>query len=193
MKFVVNGMGRSTGKEATMNVLAHHSIDQLHMLYRTELEARMARRIQGIWLARRGRTCREIMEIIRASRRTVQVWVAKYNTGGIEELLDRPRSGAPTKLPAEVEKELRRRIEAGPTEADGVSVFAAPAIRDLVEREYGVVYSLAGLCDWLHRMGFSYLPPRPRHEQSDLQAQEDFKKSSRPGWARSSDAIATSG
>jgi transposase len=176
-----------------MNVLAHHSINELHTLYRSEPEARMARRIQGIWLARRGRTCREIMEVTGASRRTVQIWVAKYNAGDIEALLDRPRSGAPRKLPPKVEEQLRRRIAAGPTEADGVSVLAAPAIRDLIEREYGVVYSLTGLYDWLHRMGFSYLAPRPRHEQSDPQAQADFKKSSRPGWARSSDVIPTSG
>jgi transposase len=176
-----------------MNVLAHHSIDQLHTLYRSESEARLARRIQGIWLARRGRTCREIMEVTGASRRTVQIWVARYNAGGIQELLDRPRCGAPTKLPPAIEEELRRRIEAGPTEAEGVSVWAAAAIGDLIEREYGVVYSLTGLYDWLHRMGFSYLSPRPRHEQSDPQAQADFKKSSRPGWARSSDATTTSG
>lgn len=175
-----------------MNVRAHHGIDELHTLYRTEINARMARRIQGVWLARRARTCRQIMEVTGASRRTVQIWVAKYNAGGIDELLDKPRSGAPTKLPAALEEEIRQRIEAGPTAADGVSVFAAPAIRDLIEREYGVVYSLTGLYDWLHRMGFSYLAPRPRPERSDPEAQEAFKKNSRPGWTQSLASTPTS-
>lgn len=168
-----------------MNVQPHHTVEELYERYRMETEARMARRVQGIWLARRGRTCREIMEITGAARRTVQTWVAKYNAGGLDALLDRPRSGAPTKLPAAVEQELRRRIEAGPTEDDAVSVFTAPAIRDLIEREYGVVYSLTGLYDWLHRRGFSYLAPRPRHEQSDPDAQDRFKKTSQPAWRRS--------
>ena len=176
-----------------MNVQPHHTAKELYRRYRMEAEGRMARRIQGIWLARRGRACREIMEITGASRRTVQIWVAKYNGGGLDALLDRPRSGAPTKLPAAVEQELRVRIEAGPTEADAVSVFTAPAIRDLIEREYGVLYSLTGLYDWLHRMGFSYLAPRPRHEQSDPDAQERFKKTSRPGWLRSPQSTPTNG
>ncbi len=176
-----------------MNIQPHHTIEELYTRYRMETEVRMARRIQGVWLARRGRTCSEIMEITGAARRTVQTWAAKYNAGGLGALLDRPRSGAPTKLSATIEHEIRRRIEAGPTEADPVSVFTAPAIRDLIERDYGVLYSLTGLYDWLRRMGFSYLAPRPRHEKSDPATQAQFKKSSPPGWRRSSEITPTSG
>jgi transposase len=175
-----------------MNVLPHHTIQELHTLYRTEPDARMARRIQGIRLAARGMTGPEIVEILGVARRTVQVWVAKYNQGGLEALLDRPRSGAPTKLPPAAEQELRRRIEAGPTAADGVSAFTAPVIRQMIHREYGVLYSLSGLYDWLHRQGFAYLVPRPQHEQSDPEAQEAFKKTSPPRWRRSSRTTPTS-
>lgn len=175
-----------------MNVQPHHRIEELYRRYRAEPEARMARRLQGIWLAARGRTCPEIVEMTGVARRTVQTWVAKYNRGGLEALLDRPRSGAPTKLPASVEQEVRRRIEAGPTDADGVSVFTAAVIRDMIQREYGVLYSLTGLYDWLGRQGFSYLAPRPQHERSDPAAQEAFKKTSLPGWRRLSKTIPTS-
>ncbi len=176
-----------------MNIHPHHSIDELYTRCRMETKARLARRIQGVWLARRGRTCCEIMESTGAARRTVQTWIAKYNAGGLDALLDQPRSGAPTKLPAAIEQEVRRRIEAGPTKADAVSVFSAPAVRDMIERDYGVAYSLTGLYDWLHRMGFSYLAPRPRHEHSDPEAQAQFKESSRTGWLTSSETIPTNG
>jgi len=59
-----------------MNVEQHHTLDQLKTLYRTEMNARLARRIQGVCLAKIGRTCPEIRKITGAARRTVQQWLA---------------------------------------------------------------------------------------------------------------------
>ncbi len=168
-----------------MNVTHHHSIDDLHTLYRTTTEARMARRIQAVWLARRGSTCPEIVRVTGASRRTVQQWIAKYNHGGIEELLDKPRSGRPALLNASQQEQLVRRLEAGPTEGDPFCVFTGPSVEELVEREFGVLYSLRGIQRLLGRLKFSCLCPRPTHEQSDVEAQEAFKKTSRKHWATS--------
>ena len=168
-----------------MNVESHHIPEELKTLYRTEMNARLARRIHGVYLARMGQTCPEIMRITGAARRTVQKWVARYNHGGIDELIEKPRSGAPTKLPGFVEQQILKRIQAGPQHNDVVGVFNARAIQRIIEREYGVLYSLTGLYDWLHRMGFSYLCPRPLHEKSDPAAQEAFKKTSRKQWLKS--------
>jgi len=175
-----------------MNVASHHTVDQLKTLYRTETHARLARRIQGVYLAKRGRTCPEIMRITGAARRTVQQWLAKYNRGGLDELFDKPRPGQPTKLPRHREEEFCRRIENGPTEADGVSALNGPAIHRILEREFAQTYSLWGVYDLLHRLGYSCLCPRPRQEQADPQAQETFKKHSRKGWMKSPQRIPTS-
>lgn len=172
-----------------MTVEPHNTIQELRTLYRTETDSRLARRIQAAWLARKGRTCPEIMDITGASRRAVQQWIARYNRGGIEELLDKPRSGRPALLTTKSEKQLARRIEAGPTEADGVSVFTGPSVGALVKREFGVLYSLRGIERLLGRLGFSYLAPRPRHEKTNPQAQEEFKKTSRKHWLRSPSSI----
>lgn len=168
-----------------MTVEPHNTIQELKTLYQTETHSRLARRIQAVWLASKGRTCPEIMDITGAKRRTVQQWIARYNHGGIEELLDKPRSGRPALLTAKSAKRLARRIEAGPTRADGVSVFTGPAVGELVKREFGVLYSLRGVECLLGRMGFSYLAPRPRHEKTNPQIQEEFKKTSRKGWRKS--------
>lgn len=176
-----------------MNVIDHHSPDELHDQYRQTPDARLARRIQAVWLARQGRTCPQIRDITGVSRRTIQQWIARYNRGGIDELLDKPRSGRPALLSTESEERLARRIEAGPTDADSFSAFTGPAVGALVEQEFGVLYSLRGIERLLGRMGFSYLAPRPRHEESDPQVQEAFKKTSRKGWLKSPPHIPTSG
>ena len=178
--------------EAAMNVTDRHSPDELHRLYRTTTDARLAQRIQAVWLARRGWTCPAIMKVAGASRRAVQQWIAKYNRGGIEELEDKPRTGRPVLLSTREQKQLAERIKAGPTEDDLVSVFSAPAVGALVEREFGILYSLRGIQRLLGRMGFSYLCPRPVHEKSDAKAQEAFKKTSRRGWQASRPSILAS-
>jgi transposase len=172
-------------REVVMKVVAHHSLAQLQNLYRLERTARLARRIQGIYLAQTGRHCSEIMAVTGTARRTVQQWVAKYNRGGLDALFDKPRPGQPTKLPRNREEEFLRRLEQGPTPADGVRVLNGPAIQRILKREFGPTYSLGGVVDLLHRLGYSYLCPRPRHEQADPAAQEEFKKTFPPSWTRS--------
>ena len=168
-----------------MNVVPHHTLNQLRTLYRRETNARLARRIQGVYLAKMGRTCREIMKITGVSRRTVQQWLAKYNRGGLEELFDKPRPGQPTKLPRYREEEFCRRIARVPTEADRVSTLTGPVIQRILEREFGQTYSLWGVYDLLHRLGYAYLCPRPQHENADPNAQEAFKKTSPKSWMKS--------
>ena len=127
-----------------MNVKPHHTRKELQKLYRTENNARLARRIHGVYLARKGVTCPQIMEITGSARRTIQQWIYKYNAGGIEALKDSPRPGQPTKLSRKRELAFCRRIEAGPTDKDGISVFHGAVIRQILEREFGARYSLWG-------------------------------------------------
>ena len=168
-----------------MTVKPHNTLDQLQRLYRTQTNARLARRIQGVYLAKMGLTCPEIMKITGSARRTIQQWLAKYNRGGLDELSEKPRPGQPRKLPRHREQEFCRRLEAGPTQKDGLSVLNGPAIRRILQREFGILYSGQGLYDLLHRLGYSCLCPCPQHEQADRQAQEAFKKSSPKYWTKS--------
>ena len=174
-----------------MNVKSYHTTGELRTLYRTEKNAKLAQRIHGVYLASKGLTCHEIMSITAAARRTIQQWVHKYNEQGIAGLRDKPRPGTPTKLPRKKEIKLQERIEAGPTKADGVSVLNGPAIRRILEHEFGILYSKQGLYDLLHRLGYSCLCPRPQHENSSPQLQADFKKTSLRRWIKSNQSILT--
>ena len=172
-----------------MNINNHHTILDLQTMYRTEKDARLARRIHGVYLAARGLSCTQIMTITGAARRTIQQWVRKYNKHRIEGLKDKPRPGQPTKLPRRQEPRFCKRIEAGPTKKDGVSVLNGPAIRRILEREFGVLYSQQGLYDLLHRLGYSRLCPRPQHEKANPQLQQQFKKTSSKRWIKSDQPI----
>jgi len=174
-----------------MNIKSHHTSDKLLNLYKKESNPRLARRIHAVYLASKGLNCLQIMKIIGAGRRTIQKWMQRYNNGGIEQLKDKPRPGQPAKLPREIEEVFSRRIQAGPLEQDGVSVLNGPAIKRLLEREFGVVYSLWGVYDLLHRLKYSSLCPRPQHEKADPKGQQEFKKTSQRCWMKSNQNIQT--
>lgn len=174
-----------------MNVKEHYSSKQLLKMYKTESDARLARRIQGVYLASKSHTCAEIMHITGASRRAIQQWIKKYNHSGIEALKEKPRSGKPTTLPRKLEKKFCLRIASGPSKQDGVSVLNGPAIQRLLEREFSVTYSLWGVYDLLHRLGYSCLCPRPEHEKADPKAQQAFKKTCPRSWIKSRQDIQT--
>ena len=172
-----------------MNVKSHHTSEELRAFYRTEKNAKLAQRIHGVYLASKGLTCPEIMVTTTAARRTIQQWIHKYNEQSIDGLREKPRPGTPTKLPRKKEIKLKKRIESGPTKADGISVLNGPAIQRILEREFGVLYSKQGLYDLLHRLGYSCLCPRPQHENSNPQLQADFKKTSSRRWIQSNQSI----
>jgi transposase len=120
-----------------MNVNLHHTLKELKTFYRSATNARLARRIHGVYLASKGLTCPQIMEITGSGRRTIQQWVAKYNAGGIGALNDSSRPGRSTKLSRQQEQAFCRWIEAGPKGRGGVSVLNGHAIKKILEQEFG--------------------------------------------------------
>jgi len=174
-----------------MKVKDRHTPSQLQKLYISEKNAKLAHRIQGVSLASKGLACPEIVNITGFSRRAIQQWVFKYNKGGINALKDSPRSGQPSKLSKQQEKAFCKRIEVKPSKAGGAAVLNGPVIREILEQEFGVVYSLWGVYHLLHRLGYSCLCPRPQHENTDPAAQQEFKKTSSKRWIKSNQSIQT--
>ena len=114
------------------------------------------------------------------SRGFVQRWAYAYRDLGIAGLKDKPRGGRKPRLSAEAEAALKARIEAGPRPEDGVCTLRGKDIQRIIEVDHGEKYSLNGVYDLLHRLGYSCLAPRPRHEKQDPAAQEKFKTRSAP-------------
>jgi transposase len=168
-----------------MHVEAHHTADQLTELIRAEPRARVARRLGAVRLALLGHTAPDVAERVLLSERSVRAWVARYNAGGADALADRPGRGRHKPLTDDQEQQLRARLRAGPTEADGVCTLRGEDVRRILEDEFGVARCLQAVYDLLHRLGFEPLRPRPRHPETDPAAQDRFKKASPRGSPRS--------
>ena len=161
-----------------MTVKPHDTVQELQKQACEETRPKVARRLLAVAMAQQGLGSASIAELTGDSDRSIERWVERYNAQGTEGLVDRPRSGRPPKLDAAQQEAFCDRLDVGPQEDDRVSVMHGKDYQRLLERQLGVIYSLDGVYKLLHRLGYSWLMPRPRHEQADPQAQEDFKKTS---------------
>ena len=132
-----------------------------------ERDARLRDRYRIVLLALGGNTAMQTADKVGCSRRTVQQWVYRYRDEGLEGLRERPRPGQPKRLAATSEESFRKRLEMGPTTNDGVCTLRGRDIQRILDDEFGAKYSLQGVYDLLHRLGFSCLKPRPQHRKND--------------------------
>ena len=110
------------------------------------------------------------------SRQFVDEWVGRYRAGGVDALMPKKQPGRARRLDAEQERQLCEQLDAGPAAASGRSAFTGRDVRDLIARQFGKAYSLNGAYRLMHRLGYSWLMPRPRHPKADAAAEEAFKK-----------------
>ena len=152
-------------------------VAELERRVRSTRDALQRDRYRAVLMALGGQDAPAIAEALGRARRSVQDWAYAYRDGGVDALLPRPRPGRPTKLPREREAELRARLDAGPRPEVGVvcTLRGRDVVR-ILEREFGVTYSLDGAYDLLERLGYSCLTPRPLHEKADPAAVEQFKE-----------------
>ncbi len=159
-----------------MQVEGHLSLSELKRLERCEKDADRARRLRIVILGMEGWTAPAVGMAVGLSRRVGQTWVARYNAGGLDGLEDQRGSYERITLTAEQAAELAERIEAGPRESDLVCSLRGQDLQRILASEFGVQRLLAAVYHLLHRLGYSYLRPRPRHRKADPQAIADFKQ-----------------
>ena len=141
-----------------------------------ERDALQRDRYRAVLMALGGHEAVVIATALARARRSVQDWVYAYRDGGVDELLPGKSPGRPTKLPRGREAEFKARLDAGPQPGDGgVCTLRGKDVVSILEREFGVKYSLDGAYDLLERLGYSCLAPRPRHEKNDPAAAVEFK------------------
>ena len=143
---------------------------------RAERNALQRDRYRAVLMALDGRKAPAIAEALGRARRSVQDWVYAYRDGGVDAVQPGPRPGRTPKLPRDREAELKARLDAGPRPGDYVCTLRGRDVAAILEREFGVKYSLDGAYDLLERLGYSCLSPRPLHEKSDPQQIQQFKQ-----------------
>jgi len=172
-----------------MKVKGSHTEQELQKLVDREKRADLACRYRIVLLAKQGFNAPEISTLTGLSRRSVQFWVARYNSEGHDGLKNKTGRGRKPVLTPEEEAKLCERLDAQPKVADGVCTLRGKDVQRILETEFGHVRSLNAVYALLHKLGYSSLVPRPINPQTDLASQEDFKKTSRKNSLKSKQNI----
>jgi len=161
-------------KEVAMHVVTHHSIEQLQQLQDRADKPAMVLKLRAIILAREGWFASNIAKAVGKSTRTIQQWVGDYNHESLDGLIDR-RGGNRRYLTDAQEQQLREHLDALADDPHA-GVRHAADLQPYIKQHLGVSYNLSGLYDLLHRLGYEWLMPRPRHEKNDPEKVAAFKK-----------------
>lgn len=152
---------------------------ELRAAARRERDGCAARRMLALAPVLGGSGRKTAAETCGMDRQTLRDWVHRHNAKGLSGLYDLKTPGPTPKLSAEQQAELAELVEAGPDPArHGVVRWRRVDLRDELERRFGVALHERSVGKVLAKLGYRRLSVRPRHPQTDEEAQEAFKKTS---------------
>jgi transposase len=157
-----------------MDVKDHLPLAELKRLERVEKDAERAKRLRIVILGTEGWTAPAVAMAVGLTRRICQRWVRRYNEDGLSGLDDRRGRQPRLPLTPQQQEQVRRRLDAGPTAEDEVCSLRGKDVQRILAQEFHLLRSLAGVYHLLHRLGYSYLRPRPRHRKADPEKQAAF-------------------
>jgi transposase len=176
---LIRGAGSMSAVEITPQGL---SISQLRAEAARTADAKQARRILAIAMVLDGHSRLVAAQAGGMERQTLRDWVIRYNADGLTGLADRPRPGRQPRLTEAQRCEVAKWVEDGPDrKTDGVVRWRCADLRDRIAAKFHVQLHERSVGKLLKKLNFSSMSVRPLHPQSDLEAQEAFKKTS-PGW-----------
>src|SRR6185295_54750 len=100
---------------------------------------------------------------------TLRTYVGKYLEGGVPALLATNHKGRPSLLGESEENALC-------DELDKNIHLTTQSVIEYVKDKFGAKYSMSGMRDLLHRLGYEYKKPKLVPGNSDIDAQEEFIK-----------------
>lgn len=155
--------------------LSKEKIAELEKLHRCLRDKRQADRIKAVIALSKGWSAAQVAELLLFDEKTSRHYFERYQQGGLKALLDDHYSAAEPKLDRHQIRELESYLE------EHILPNAKSVIAH-IDKQYGVRYSVSGVTDLLHRLGFSYKKPThvpgkqdPARQQAFLQEYEQIK------------------
>src|SRR5947209_1984912 len=138
---------------------------------------RVAKRLRAVLLNSAGYTSGELGELLQAPRSKVSEWLQRYQSDGVEGLLEGYRSGRPSELTHKQQQQLGDILDSGPV-AYGLDngIWTSPMIAWVIEEEFGVQYHPGHVRKLLPAWGFSVQRPRRILARADVAAQDRWRR-----------------
>jgi len=147
-------------------------------------ESRYDHRLHGLLLITGGQSCQQVAELFGGDRRTVQRWVKRFETRGLEGMREGERPGRPATLDARQWVALGRDLRRDPEEFGHAGhLWDGKLLSEHLCVRYGVTLGVRQCQRIFGQMGFRLRKPRPQVAQSDPVKVAAFKKTGATGKA----------
>jgi len=147
--------------------LSKAKLAELENYHRSLRDKRQADRVKAVLALSKGWSAAQVAEILLLDEKTSRHYFDRYQQGGLAALRDDNYSGAEPKLDEHQMRELDQHLQEH-------LLPDAQAVIAHIARHYQVRYSVSGVTDLLHRLGFSYKKPTHVPGKQDPAQQEAF-------------------
>lgn len=150
-------------------------------MVKKKLDEAVRRRVRAGRMLLAGRTPAQAAAAVGVARQTVYTWKAVLDEGGIDALRDIPTRGRPARLDDEQLRALARVLLQSPTEHGfGTELWTLKRVGVVVQRMFGVEFSLSQIWRILGGLGFSVQKPERRALERDEDAVQTWKRKTWP-------------
>lgn len=147
--------------------LSDEELRALRVAHREAKNKRSAYRINAMILLGQGWTVTQVAEALLLNEGTIRNYVRRYQKGGIEGLGRDKYKGSEGYLNQVQLQALDEHLQAQTyLRVEDVIVY--------VQKRFGVSYTVRGMTDCLHRLGFAYKKPKLVPGKADAEAQQGF-------------------
>jgi transposase len=182
------GPGETRGAEdmaRVTNAVPHLSLAEVKHRMTTDQSAMVRQRWLIIYNALvEPRKAEEIARHCGVSKATVHALISRYNRAGVEAI-ETPGKGGRRRQYLTLEEE-QKFLAPFFAQAECGEIATVGQIWQAFEQRVRHAVDDSTIYRLLHRHGWRKVMPRPRHKKSDLNTQEQFKKTFLPRWKRQS-------
>lgn len=142
------------------------------------LDEPVRRRRRGERMLRAGKTPAQVALALGVARQTAYTWKRVLDEGGVDALRAMPARGRKPRLGEPQLQSLARMLLGSPTEHRfGSELWTLKRVGTLIEREFGIEFSLAQVWRILRGLGFSVHKPERRDTGRDGDPVRRWKRS----------------
>lgn len=131
-------------------------------------ESRYDHRLHGLLLVTGGQSCQQVADLFGEDRRTVQRWVKRFESHGLEGMREGERSGRPTTMDAKQWAALERDLRRAPQDFGHAGrLWDGKMLSEHLHKRYDITLGVRQCQRIFGQMGFRLRKPRPQVAQSD--------------------------
>ena len=166
----------------TQEVLLQLQKYNFDLLARQEPSGRRRLRYLALAHIKDGKSASETALALRVTSRAVTQWLKWFVDEGLDRVAGIPHYWSPQRLPKTQEEAFRRAVEQLQDRRGGGRVRGED-IRQLLDEQFGVVYTLNGVYELLKRLDMVWISARSVSPNANPAKQAEFKKKPRAGSA----------